>query len=64
MLSKIKQSLLFASILRNSNENVRMNIREDNRKSAVFWAVIQLIFWSFSLIMSRIDPEYTDCLPI
>ena len=64
MLSKIKQRLLFASILRNSNENVRMNIREDNRKSAIFWAVIQLIFWSVSLLMSRIDPEYTDCLPI
>ena len=25
---------------------------------------IQLIFWSFSLIMSRLDPEYTDCLPV
>ena len=64
MLSKFKQRLLFASILRNSNEKVRMNIREDNRKSAIFWAVIQLIFWSFSLLMSRIDPEYMDCLPI
>ena len=64
MLSKIKNKLLFASVLRNSNEKVRKNILEDNRKAAIFWAVIQLIFWSFSLIMSRLDPEYTDCLPI
>ena len=64
MLSKIKNELLFASVLGNGNEKVRKNILEDNRKAAIFWAVIQLIFWSFSLIMSRIDPEYTDCLPV
>ena len=60
MLSKIKKELLFSGVLRNGNEKVRKNILEDNRKAAIFWAVIQLIFWSFSLIMSRIDPEYTD----
>jgi len=64
MLSKIKNELLFASTFRNSNVKVRKNILKDNRKAAIFWAVIQLIFWSFSLIMSRIDPEYTECLPV
>ena len=64
MLSKIKNELLFAGVIKNSNGKVRKDILEDNRKSAIFWAAIQLIFWSFSLIMSRIDPEYTDCLPV
>ena len=64
MLSKIINVLLFAGIFQNSNEKVRKDILEDNRKSAIFWAAIQLIFWSFSLIMSRVDPEYTDCLPV
>ena len=64
MLSKIKKELLFASVLRSSNEKVQKNILEDNRKAAIFWAVIQLVFWSFSLIMSRLDSEYTDCLPV
>ncbi len=64
MLSKIKNELLFAGVIQNSNEKVRQDILEDNRKAAIFWATIQLIFWSFSLIMSRIDPEYTDCLPV
>lgn len=64
MFSKIKNELLFAGIFRNGNEKVRMDIREDNRRAAIFWASIQLIFWSFSLIMSRIDPEYNDCLPV
>lgn len=64
MLSKIKNKLLFASVMRNCNEKVRRNIQEDNRKAAIFWAAIQLIFWSFSLVMSRFDPEYTDCLPV
>ena len=64
MLTKIKNELLFAGVFRNSDEKVRLDILEDNRKAAVFWAVIQLIFWGFSLIMSRIDPEYTDCLPV
>ncbi|MER2151649.1 MAG: hypothetical protein ABS900_08545, partial [Candidatus Limivicinus sp.] len=63
MFSK-KNELLFASISQNSNEKVRNAILEDNRKSAVFWAVTQLILWSISLMMSRIDPEYTDCLPV
>lgn len=64
MLTKIKNELLFAGVFRNRNEKVRQGILEDNRKAAIFWAVIQLIFWSFSLVMSRIDPEYTDCLPV
>lgn len=64
MLTKIKNELLFAGVFRNRNEKVRQGILEDNRKSAIFWAAIQLIFWSFSLVMSRIDPEYTDCLPV
>ena len=64
MLTKIKNELLFSGVFRNRNEKVRQGILEDNRKAAIFWAVIQLIFWSFSLVMSRIDPEYTDCLPV
>jgi diguanylate cyclase (GGDEF)-like protein len=64
MLAKIKKELLFAGVFRNSNEKVRKDILEDNRKAAIFWGVIQLIFWSFSLVMSRIDPEYIDCLPV
>ncbi len=30
----------------------------------LFWATVQLIFWAFSLVMSRVDPEYTNCLPV
>ena len=64
MLSKIKNELLFAGIFHNSNDKIRKDIQEDNRKAAIFWASIQLIFWSFSLFMSRIDSEYIDCLPV
>ena len=64
MLSKIKNELLFTGVLQNNNEKIRKDIREDNRKAAIFWAAIQLIFWSFSLIMSRTDPEYIDCFPV
>ena len=64
MLSKLKNELLYTAVFRNANEKIRKDIREDNRKAAIFWASIQLIFWSFSLIMSRIDPEYIDCFPV
>ena len=64
MLSKLKNELLFSRTFRHTNEKVRKDILEDNRKAAIFWSVIQLIFWSFSLIMSRFDPEYIRCLPI
>ena len=64
MLTKIANKLLFADVFRKSNEKVRRDILEDNRKAAIFLAVLQLIFWTFSLIMSRFDPEYTDCLPV
>ena len=64
MLSKIQNELLFAGVIKKSNEKVRKDILEDNRKAAIFWATIQLIFWSFSLFMSRIDSEYIDCLPV
>ena len=55
---------MFAGVIKKSNEKVRKDILEDNRKAAIFWATIQLIFWSFSLFMSRIDSEYIDCLPV
>jgi len=64
MLSKIKNELLFAGAFQNSNEKVHKAVLEDNRKASIFWAVVQLIFWSFSLFMSRIDPEYNNCLPV
>ena len=64
MFSKIKNELMFAGIFQKNNEKVRNDILKDNRKAAVFFSIIQLVFWSFSLIMSRIDPEYTDCLPV
>ena len=64
MFSKIKNELLFAGVIKNSNGKVRKDILEDNRKSAIFWAAIQLIFWSFSLIMSRIEPEYTEFIHV
>ena len=64
MLSKIQNELLFAGVIKKSNEKVRKDILEDNRKASILWATIQLIFWSFSLFMSRIDSEYIDCLPI
>jgi diguanylate cyclase (GGDEF)-like protein len=64
MLSKIKDELLFAGVFRNNNEKVRKDILEDNRKAAIFWATVQIIFWFFSLIMSRFDLEYTNCLPV
>ena len=64
MFSKIKDELLFTGVFRNSNRNIRRNILADNRKAAIFWAVTQLIFWSISLIMSRIDEEYNDCFPV
>ena len=64
MLSKIKDELLFVGVFRNNNEKVRNDILEDNRKAAIFWATVQIIFWFFSLIMSRFDSEYSDCLPV
>ena len=64
MLSKIKNKLLFAGVFQKSNEEVRKDILEDNRKAAIFMATIQIIFWSFSLIMSRTDEEYINCLPV
>ena len=44
MLSKIQNELLFAGVIKKSNEKVRKDILEDNRKAAIFWATIQLIF--------------------
>ena len=64
MFSKIKEELLFASARRADNRSVQKEIWKDNRKAAIFWAVVQLIFWSFSLVVSRFNQEYIDCLPV
>ncbi len=59
LLKKLKEELLFASVFQSDNEKVRKEILEDNRKAAIFWSTIQLLFWGFSLIISRFDEEYT-----
>ena len=64
MISKIKEELLFAKAIRINNPRVQEEIMEDNRKATIFWAVVQIVFWSLSLVISRFNQEYTDCLPV
>ena len=64
LISKIKEELLFAKAILTDNPRVQEDILEDNRKAAIFWAVIQIVFWSLSLVVSRFNQEYIDCLPV
>lgn len=42
MFSKVKKELMFADVFRNSDEKVRNDILEDNRKAAIFLAAVTM----------------------
>ena len=61
MLSKIRDELLYASVVRDGEGRAQELIDEDNRKSAVVWSVAEIVFWLFCLALSINDKIFEQC---
>ena len=61
LLEKLKKILYFTSSDPDDIENVRKQIREDNRKFVIIFSTVQNIYWFYCLFMSFKDIDFTRC---
>ena len=59
--SKIRKELLYSTAVYDDKGNVRKQIDEDNRKMAVVWSVVEIVFWVLCLVMSINDESFARC---
>ena len=61
MKNRILQLLFFQTSMGSNAKTVRKQILKENRGSATTWAAVQLIYWSYCLIMSASAPDFMKC---
>lgn len=61
MFSRIRKILLYTSVIKDENGRIRKQIMEDNRKSAIIWSAILIIYWILCLIFSASNTLYANC---
>lgn len=59
--SRIRDELLYSTVVSDAKGNVQKRIDEDNRKSAVIWSIVESAFWILCLAMSVNDPIFEKC---
>ena len=54
-VSKIRETLLYSTVVFDEKGHVEQQIMKDNRGSAVIWSVLEIVLWTACLIMSFTD---------
>lgn len=60
--SKIREELLYSSVAFSGKERIRNQINEDNRRVAVIWSLVEIVFWLFLMFVAIGDPEFERCI--
>lgn len=63
MLGKLRNFLLFDTSSCGDKKKVRDRIFEENRRFAVIWSEIEIIYWGYCLFMSFRQEDYRLCRP-
>ena len=61
VLERIKSFLFYRTSSESNYQAIRLQIMEENRKFAVIWALVQMLYWSYCLIMSTRAPDFLMC---
>ena len=61
MFRKIGKILLFSEFSSSQRKTVWPQIMEENRRFSIIWAIVNVVFWVFCLIMTTRDPAYYEC---
>ena len=61
MLERIKRFLFYRTSSESNYQAVRIQIMEENRRFAVRWAWVQMLYWSYCLIMTTRAPDFLVC---
>ncbi len=64
MFKKIIDILLFRSYPAEDLKKVKAPIMEENRKYVRIWAIAEMLYWAFCLIMTLSDEAYMRCRDI
>lgn len=60
-LSKIRETLIYSTVVYDGKGHVRKQVDEDNRKTAVIWSVVEIAFWILCLLISINDEDFQRC---
>ena len=64
MIKKIKDLLLFTNFSRSRLRAIQPQIMEENRKFTIIWSTFNILFWTYCLIMTFLNPLYLKCRTI
>lgn len=64
VFSRIREELLYSTVVCSGKDRVRKQINEDNRKVAVIWSAVEIAFWVLCLALSVNDEIFTRCRPL
>ncbi len=64
MFKRLKSIFLYDSFIFRGESSVRSQIMEENRKFAIIWSIVHILYWGFCLVMSTMKPDYLLCRDI
>ena len=64
MFKGIQQFLFYKTSMGENAAVVKTQIMEDNRRFAIIWSSVQLIYWAYCMIMSIKAPDFMMCRSI
>lgn len=64
MLSRLRSVFLYDIPVSFDTSGIKSQIMEENRKFVVIWSVANILYWSFCLVMSTMQPDYMLCRSI
>ena len=61
MLKGLKRVFFFKSTISSTPENIKLQVMEENRKFAIVWSTVQILYWGYCLLMSTRHPDFLVC---
>ena len=61
MLGRLKSFFLYDDSMIRSQNSIRSQIARENRKFAIIWSIVHVLYWSFCLVMSTTQHDYLLC---
>ncbi len=64
MLRRLKTIFLYENSIINSPRDVKAQIMEENRRFAIIWSIVQILYWGYCLFMSTRQTDFLVCRSI
>ena len=64
MIRKLKEILLYQTAGNGDLKSIHAQVMEENRKFAIVWSTVQILYWGYCLLMSTRNPDFLVCRSI